>query len=678
MKKLLLSVLGIATGMSAFAQLPVSTAPENKNVILEEYTGIHCTYCPDGHKLAEQYRSANPNDVFLINVHTGSYAVPSGSELDFRTSFGSALASASQLAGYPAGSINRRNFPGYEQSGSPSGATAQSRGSWSTTGPVVTAEASYVNVACSATVDVQTRLLTVDVEAYFTGTGAPSSMNINVALTQSNIEGTQTGSSYNPAQVLPNGNYLHHHALRHMLTGQWGDVITTTSMGTLVQKQYTYTLPASIVNIPLVLGDLEIIAFIAEGNEPIITGHDGPITYIFPAGTNQVDLASATNMTVPSNWCTNNVTPEITVTNNETVTACDTFEVSYTLNGGSPVTQQVYTTLAAGANTTISFPAITLPTGTNVIDYSVAMISGTSYIDMTSNNNAASQTIIVMPTATFGTTHLETFESMSLGDETPPNAIQIDPDDIRAYVVNQGVGSPTWDIGGYGASANSYRYDFWAIDAGKSQSIVWEKLDFSPAGTHQMTFDIAYAQASNENDRIQVFVSTDCGGTFTQVYSEMGSTLATVSPLSSTRYYPAAGTGDWATKTINLTAYDGQSEVMIKMTGTSAYGNSAYIDNINISNTNSIESFVNENSISIFPNPTNDVSTISFTLTESSSVTMEVYNTLGELVYSNGTETMNAGTQNVIFDGSELPNGIYFVNLTIGEQLITKKVSLLK
>ena len=31
------------------AQTIVSTSPENKKIILEEYTGIHCTYCPDGH-----------------------------------------------------------------------------------------------------------------------------------------------------------------------------------------------------------------------------------------------------------------------------------------------------------------------------------------------------------------------------------------------------------------------------------------------------------------------------------------------------------------------------------------------------------------------------------------------------------------------------------------------------
>ena len=55
-----------------------------------------------------------------------------------------------------------------------------------------------------------------------------------------------------------------------------------------------------------------------------------------------------------------------------------------------------------------------------------------------------------------------------------------------------------------------------------------------------------------------------------------------------------------------------------------------------------------------------------------------VVNTMGSVVFNNGTKAMNAGTQNIAFDGTELSAGIYFVNLTIGEKLITKKVSLIK
>ncbi len=91
-----------------------------------------------------------------------------------------------------------------------------------------------------------------------------------------------------------------------------------------------------------------------------------------------------------------------------------------------------------------------------------------------------------------------------------------------------------------------------------------------------------------------------------------------------------------------------------------------------------VSEILEENNLAVYPNPTNNVSTISFDLTEASSVNVEVYNTMGSLVFSKDNETMNAGTQKVTFDGTELPSGIYFVNVTIDEKVITRKVSLLK
>ena len=51
MKRILLFTLTIGT-LIASAQTFVSTTPENKNVILEEFTGISCGFCPDGHLIA--------------------------------------------------------------------------------------------------------------------------------------------------------------------------------------------------------------------------------------------------------------------------------------------------------------------------------------------------------------------------------------------------------------------------------------------------------------------------------------------------------------------------------------------------------------------------------------------------------------------------------------------------
>ena len=188
--------------LNTHAQTFVSTTPENKNVILEEFTGIYCQFCPDGHLIAQNLHNANPNDVFLINIHTGGYSNPNGpNDPDFNCLYGAAIAANSGLAGYPAGTINRATFNGISPQGSP-GTTALSRGDWATEVDTVLSQASYVNVGAQASYDMVTGILTVNTETYYTQT----TTNINVlhvAVVQNNTPGPQTGAlSYNPGAIL--------------------------------------------------------------------------------------------------------------------------------------------------------------------------------------------------------------------------------------------------------------------------------------------------------------------------------------------------------------------------------------------------------------------------------------------------------------------------------------------
>jgi len=75
-----------------------------------------------------------------------------------------------------------------------------------------------------------------------------------------------------------------------------------------------------------------------------------------------------------------------------------------------------------------------------------------------------------------------------------------------------------------------------------------------------------------------------------------------------------------------------------------------------------------------FPNPLATSTTISYTLPQSASVTLKIYNTLGEEVAIpvNGRE--NAGTHSVPFNASQLPMGIYFYRLQAGALTAEKKM----
>ncbi len=266
MKKIILSLVGLFLTIASMAQPTfVSTQPSNKNVVLEEYTGTNCTYCPDGHKRANAFAAANPGRVVLINIHQGSFA---GNNPDYKTEWGNALANQTGLTGYPSGTINRRVFSGTT--------TALNRGDWASKGAIVLAEPSFVNVAARAQVDAETRLLTVTVEVYYTADAETSSNKLNVAILQNEVVGPQTGMAANPDYVVGT-QYRHMHMLRHLITGQWGDLLSVETSGvipagTFFTKTYTYTLPEAIRNVPLEFENIEIAAFVTKDNQLVYTG----------------------------------------------------------------------------------------------------------------------------------------------------------------------------------------------------------------------------------------------------------------------------------------------------------------------------------------------------------------------------------------------------------------------
>jgi len=283
MKKILLILLSFLC-VNIYAQNLVDTLLHNKNVVLEEFTGIHCTFCPDGHVIAQSIYNVYPQRVCLINVHTGSYANPSVGEPDFRTIFGSSLSSQSNLSGYPAGTVNRHLFSNLSQNGG----TATSRGDWQQATIITLNELSPVNIGSIAQYDTITGILHINVEIYYTDTQSVSLNYLNIAITQDSILGPQTGAQqFNSAAIVPGPwqpTYSHQHMLRHLVTGQWGTVLDPITPGTFLNLIYIWQVPSDINDIPVLIEHLKVISFVTESSQEIITGVETPVT-ILPSNT---------------------------------------------------------------------------------------------------------------------------------------------------------------------------------------------------------------------------------------------------------------------------------------------------------------------------------------------------------------------------------------------------------
>ena len=80
-----------------------------------------------------------------------------------------------------------------------------------------------------------------------------------------------------------------------------------------------------------------------------------------------------------------------------------------------------------------------------------------------------------------------------------------------------------------------------------------------------------------------------------------------------------------------------------------------------------------------YPNPFNPVTNINFDLPERNTVTLKIFNILGEVVsVPVNNEVKLAGNYSVEFDASNLPSGVYYYELKAGSYTQTKKMVLIK
>ena len=350
---LLFTLISCLTG---FSQTIVSTISQNKKVVLEEYTGIYCGYCPDGHSRAQALKNQYPDDVFLINIHTGGYAVPSAiNDPDFRTPFGDAIASQSNLTGYPSGSVNRQYFSSLASNGG----TAMGRGNWNTAASQVLNQSAYVNVGVEATINVQNNELTVHVEGYYTGNSPQNTNYLNVVLTQNNTLGPQTGGGMG-------SDYNHMHRLVHMITGQWGEVISTTSTGSFIDETFTYTIPSNYNGIDVLITELNVIAFITETQQEIISGAEYTPTFVGIEHSNDAAVMGLDDNL--NDNCGEIASPSVVVQNNgsDPITS---LSIEYSINDGSSETYSWTGSIASLEFTSIELPSIGYsPSNTNSVN----------------------------------------------------------------------------------------------------------------------------------------------------------------------------------------------------------------------------------------------------------------------------------------------------------------------
>ena len=258
MKKLIsLTSLVLLCLLKVNAQEPqlVSTEAANRNVLIEEFTGRNCGYCPWGQSVVNDILKDYPGRVFTVNIHPQGNPLSPTSYPNLGTIKGADIVKAFDESGaLPQAVINR--------------STEEAVGLYTTADrwrPMTNEQLGQVaecNIAGQVTINPETRLARITVEVYYTADSKAENNYLTVIMLQDSIIGSQSGAADNPSQVVGN-QYCHMHVYRNTITDKWGDAISPTTTGTLITKTFKYTIPEKIGEPNGVVVDLNNIHFLA-------------------------------------------------------------------------------------------------------------------------------------------------------------------------------------------------------------------------------------------------------------------------------------------------------------------------------------------------------------------------------------------------------------------------------
>jgi len=198
---------------------------------------------------------------------------------------------------------------------------------------------------------------------------------------------------------------------------------------------------------------------------------------------------------------------------------------------------------------------------------------------------------------------------------------------------------------------------------GQVDEWVMPAVDFRNLSHPTFSFKVANAQRnSTSDDMLEVYSSTNCGRTWTQIYGKHGAALATTT-ISSFSFVPNNAV-QWRQENVLVNTLSLLPRVRFKFVNTSNHGNNTYVDEINITGTMVNVDEIDEatTGYAIYPNPSTGISNVQFKLSKLQDVSLEVRDVTGRLVKSVLHERLGDGLFE--YELPELNEGIYLIDLS--------------
>lgn len=231
-----------------------------KKILIEKFTGQACGNCPRGDREIEETTKGREEDFVEVCHHTYLNGATADLFAMMESFYVGQFYYNSNNSYAPAAMVNRAPWkeglstvvfgdsPQGLTEGLVPGIALQDK-----TEP-------YVNVGMVNNYDATTRKGEVTVKVFTYNMPSNAQHSLNVYLTQDGVMGYQSSAG---------SNYVHNHALRQALTGNFGAAINLKE-GEWVEKSYSYELPDTIVStyshgkVKAVAENMNIVAFVGD------------------------------------------------------------------------------------------------------------------------------------------------------------------------------------------------------------------------------------------------------------------------------------------------------------------------------------------------------------------------------------------------------------------------------
>jgi hypothetical protein len=351
--------------------------------------------------------------------------------------------------------------------------------------------------------------------------------------------------------------------------------------------------------------------------------------------------------------CTNSMAPVAVIKNFGKINLTSV-KVNYQIDGGAVITFNWTGNLARNQTATITFPVVNLGSnGNHSINVYTTLPNNVADEDATNDGLVKAYTISTIQT--LPATATEEFTSTTF---PPANWYVNNPDGDLTWQRNATVGNK--NIG------SAYFNDFANTTTDRFDDLGTPNYSYSGVDSVFLTFNVAHAikvpvgTSGAKRDTLSVLISKDCGNTFTTLYKKWGAELQTAGVATSQNFVPTSN--QWRRDSVNLGSFLSGTEplfqVVFRISGNME--NNLYLDDVNI-RTQILPAKLKNEGFLILPNPFRTVFGIWHYQVPTTLRYVNVYNPVGQLVYSR--RFPGGGEKFFQVDLSNKAPGVYIVNL---------------